>query len=319
MQHWQPTAPVDAMTARAALLARIRAFFSARDITEVETPVLSPAGNSDPGIEQFSLDSSPHRWLRTSPEYAMKRLLAAASGDIYELSRVFRQGESGRHHNPEFTLLEWYRVGWTYHELMKETAELVNACGEGFDRHWRPVKISYREWFKDHAGIDPLAASCGRLSDCARAHRLEVENSEQMDRDEWLHLIVSHVIQPALECKRMYLVYDFPATQAALARIRPGEPPAAERFEIFLGPTELANGYQELTDPNEQRARFEAENARRQRAGQATPTLDENLLSALEHGLPDCAGVALGVDRLLMACLGAESLDQVIAFPFDRA
>ena len=267
---WRPSTGTEALAARAALLVEIRRFFGNRDVLEVTTPVLSGAGNTDPGIEPFELAAGCTRWLRTSPEYAMKRLLAAGSGDIYELGPVFRNGEAGRHHNPEFTLLEWYRVGWTYRQLMEEVAELVCDCGARFGHQWRGVECSYRELLQRHAGIDPLAAPDKDLRVRARELGLDPVGNEGFQRDDWLDLLISHIVQPALPADTLTLVHDFPASQAALARIRPGEPPLAERFEAFLGKLELANGYQELTDAAEQRARFERENLRRAASGRRT-------------------------------------------------
>ncbi len=315
---WRPTAGQDALMARAELLARIRRFFADRGVLEVETPVLSRAGNSDPGLSQLRLRDADF-WLRTSPEYAMKRLLAAGSGDIYELGRVFRHEESGRHHNPEFTLLEWYRVAWACSRLWAELAELVNACGALFRRQWEVKTQSYRDSFLDLAGIDPFAATLKELQECAGRHRIDVASAGGLDHDGWLDLLFSGVVQNRLHPDALTIIHDFPASKAALARVRPGNPPLAERFEVFLGRVELANGYQELTDAAEQRARFEAENRNRVASGQGAVKLDENLLAALEAGLPECSGVALGVDRLLMACLGADHIDEVLGFPFRRA
>lgn len=312
---WRPVADRHTLEARARLLGCMRAFFADRGVLEVETPMLSAAGNSDPAICQVRARDG---FLRSSPEYAMKRLLAAGSGDIFELGRVFREGERGGRHNPEFTLLEWYRVGWDYHDLMRETADLVNHCGKAFRRSWTPNYMTYAELFSEHTGIDPHTASLRELARCARGHGVDISSPGELDRDAWLDLLLSHVVQPQLAAGAMTLVSEYPASQAALSRIQPGPPPVAQRFELFLGPLELANGYQELTDESEQRMRFRAENLGRELHGGAVP-LDERLLAALAHGLPECAGVALGVDRLLMACLRLEHIDQVLAFPAERA
>jgi len=319
MADWRPATDRATLQARARLMGLIREYFSAREVLEVETAALSTAGNSDPGIQQFALDGNPALQLRTSPEYPMKRLLAAGCSDIYEMGRVFRDGESGKLHNPEFTLLEWYRLGWNYTELMAETAALVGHCGKAFGRKWPVQSKCYREVFSDLAGVDPFSAESGELSVCASGHGLNVSGSTGLDRDGWLDLLLSHVIQQNLPRDTITMIFDFPASQSALARIRPDEPPVAERFELFLGGIELANGYQELTDAMEQRARFENENRKRVASGLDPAVLDEHLLAALAHGLPQCAGVALGVDRLLMTCLGHPSIEQVLAFPADRA
>lgn len=313
-EHWRPTTTVSQLQARARLLRDIRDYFSTQCVMEVETPVISSAGNTDPEIE--SIRTGNGHYLRTSPEFALKRLLAAGSGDIFELGRVFRAGESGRSHNPEFTLLEWYRNGFSYQELMDEVATLVRHCGrEKFDQ-WPQQKLSYQQLFLRFVDLDPFTASEQELS--AKAKENGIDDIE-LDRRQWLDLLISLVIQPALPVNQLTFVYDFPAEQAALAKVRPGNPPMAERFELYLGRTELANGYQELTDEQEQQRRFETENLQRANRGQAICEVDHHLLKALEHGLPECAGVALGVDRLLMAIVDADSIDDVTAFPFSRA
>jgi len=272
------------------------------------------AGNTDPEIR--SIRTGDGGFLRTSPEFALKRLLAAGSGDVFELGRVFRGGESGRTHNPEFTMLEWYRTGFSYHALMDEVAALVKHCGRGkFDR-WPIHKLSYRQLFLRHLDLDPFEADEQALSRCAKQHGLD---ELELNRKQWLDLLISVVIQPALPAEYLTFVHDFPANQAALARIRQDEPPVAERFELYLGRTELANGYQELTDAAEQARRFESDNKERERRGQVVYPTDRHLVDALEHGLPECAGVALGVDRLLMAIVDAGTISEVTAFPHSRA
>lgn len=307
--RWKPAASMQALRIRADLLSRVRSFFSRRDILEVETPVLSVGGNSDPGITQFSTAEAT-RWMRTSPEYAMKRLLAAGSGDIYELGRVFRQGESGRNHNIEFTMLEWYRLGWSYHQLMDEVCELVRYCIP--EVPFRESKVSYRELFSACTGLDPATVTSQELEKFVRSSGLK---APELSRTQMLDLVISHFVQPELPEDGLTIVFDYPADQAALAKIRQDKPPVAERFEIFAGKVELANGYQELTDAGEQRRRFELENRLHTRNGEAEIPIDENLISALEAGLPECAGVALGFDRLLMKATGADSLADVMAFP----
>jgi len=281
---------------------------------EVETPMISQAGNTDPEIQSIRTDDGGY--LRTSPEFAHKRLLAAGSGDIFELGRVFRAGEAGRHHNPEFSLLEWYRIDVDYHRLMDEVAALVLHCGQGKFNCWPQQKLTYRELFLQYLEIDPVTASTEELISMATTHGV---TKLDLDRRQWLDLLLSHFIQPALPDNSLTFVYDYPANQAALANIREDTPPVAERFELYLGQTELANGYQELTDAAQQQHRFENDN--RQRRGQQKPAyaIDQNLLAALSTGLPECAGVALGVDRLLMVICGVESLDEVLAFPSSRA
>jgi len=313
-ENWRPTATADQLRARARLLRDIREYFSGQAVMEVETPLISSAGNPDPEIE--SIKTADGSYLRTSPEFPLKRLLAAGSGDIFEMGRVFRAGESGRSHNPEFTLLEWYRNGFSYHRLMEEVAALVRHCGRGKFDHWPEQKLSYQQLFLDSLDLDPFKASQQEL--CAKANECGIDDIE-LDRRQWLDLLISVVIQAELPKNQLTFVYDFPADQAALSRVRPGDPPIAERFELYLGRTELANGYQELSDGQEQRRRFEAENTQRENRGQASCEVDHHLLEALENGMPECAGVALGVDRLLMAIVGAKSIDEVTAFPFSRA
>lgn len=313
-EDWQPKAAASQLRARARLLQDIRAYFSTRGVMEVETPLISMAGNTDPEIHSIRTDNGGY--LRTSPEFPLKRLLAAGSGDIFELGRVFRAGEAGRSHNPEFTLLEWYRTGFSYHRLMDEVADLVRYCGGGRFDQWPQQKLSYRQLFQQHIDLDPFTADKQSLSARAKSHGIDAID---LDCKQWLDLLISVVIQPALPKDCLTFVYDFPANQAALAKIRPGDPPIAERFELYLGQTELANGYQELTDAREQRQRFESDNRQRQERGQTACKIDQRLIMALEHGMPECAGVALGVDRLLMAIGGVDSIAEVIAFPSSSA
>jgi len=311
---WQPVASPTQLKARARLLLDMRSFFYDRDVLEVETPVISMAGNTDPEILSIMTDSGGY--LRTSPEFALKRLLAAGSGDIFELGRVFRAGESGRSHSPEFTMLEWYRSGFSYHHLMDEVASLVKLCGHGKFDQWPEQRLSYQQLFLRHLDLDPFSADVKELLQVAKKNGI---SDIDLDRRQWLDLLISLVIQPALPEEGLTFIYDFPAEQAALARIRQGTPPLAERFELYLGRTELANGYQELTDPVEQQRRFEFENKQRKKRGQQISEIDSHLVSALEHGMPECAGVALGVDRLLMNLCDAETISEVTAFPFSRA
>ncbi|MDQ3617955.1 MAG: EF-P lysine aminoacylase EpmA [Pseudomonadota bacterium] len=323
--HWQPTASFDAIRLRAALKARIRSFFTARDITEVETPVLSPAGNTDPNIASFSLefsgrtDGAPRtRWLRTSPEYPLKRLLAAGFGDCYELGRVFRDGEAGGRHNPEFTMLEWYRVGWDHRQLIDETAALINEALALVGRSAPLQSTSYRGLYRREIGIDPMYASD---EDVRAALGDVVIDPTGMTRDDWLDLLMTHRLQPNFPPDQLLAIRDYPASQCALARIRDDADgiPVAARFEMYLGSLELANGYHELADAAEQGARFDRDRQVRMQRGQASPTSDERLLAALASGFPDCAGVALGVDRLLMAMLGTDRIADVLAFDFASA
>jgi len=312
----------EALRLRARLYASLRAFFADRGVTEVETPVLSRAGNTEPNIDGFSTTfagpvdaGARQRFLRTSPEYPLKRLLAEGFGDCFELGRVFRNGEAGASHNPEFTMLEWYRIGSDHRRLMLECAQLVRTALALIERDADVTALSYREWFRRGLGLDPFMADERTLREPLLEFRIDPEG---LTRDDWLDLLVTHRLQPALEAGAITIVYDFPASQCSLARIRQGQPAVAERFELYLGRQELANGYHELNDAAEQRARFEHDNARRRARGQPELPLDENLLAALD-GLPDCAGVALGVDRLLMDMLETSDIRDVLAFSFNAA
>ncbi|WP_296246116.1 EF-P lysine aminoacylase EpmA [uncultured Stenotrophomonas sp.] len=314
---------IEALRQRARLNALIRGFFAARDVLEVETPIMSAAGNTEPNIEGFHtrfsghVDAgSPQRWLRTSPEYPLKRLLAAGVGDCYELGRVFRNGEAGGRHNPEFTMLEWYRVGWDHHRLIEETIALVQEALVLVQRPPASVRIvSYRDLFMQAVALDPFLADEAQL----RAGLGEVGiQPDGLTRDDWLDLLMSHRIQSQFAADAITVIHDWPASQAALARIRPGTPPLAERFELYLGSVELANGYHELNDAVEQRQRFERDLAIRAARGAEQPPLDEAFLAALPS-LPACAGVAVGVDRLLMALAGTPRIGDVLAFDFANA
>ncbi len=310
------------LRARARLYAHVRAFFAEHAVLEVETPLLSAAGNTDPNIESFHTEFSGHtdagvrrRWLRTSPEFPLKRLLAAGIGDCYELGRVFRNGEAGARHNPEFTMLEWYRVGSDHRRLMTEVSALIVSTLVLFERRADVVEISYRDWFFQSLEIDPHTATVEELQSTLSDVRIDAQG---LGRDDWMDLIITHRLQPANPDARLLLVYDYPATQCALARIRHGEPPVAERFEAYLGARELANGYHELNDAAEQRLRFERDQAVRVARGLPLPSIDERLLAALP-GLPDCAGVAMGMDRLLMCLLGVADIRELLTFDFARA
>jgi lysyl-tRNA synthetase class 2 len=321
---WRPTASLAVLKLRAQLLARVREFFAKHGVLEVETPLLSHAGTTDPNLHSFSAqslapgDAPVPLYLHTSPEFAMKRLLAAGSGAIYQVGKVFRAGEIGRLHNPEFTMVEWYRVDFDYHRLMTEVADLVAEAMMGFRRLDTPEKLSYVEAFSRHAGVDPHTASATQLAEAARSHGIAVANLAEDDCDAWRDLLLIHVVEPHLGRGRLTFLYDYPASAAALARLRPSDPPVAERFELYLDGVELANGFQELTDADEQRRRFEQDKRRRAERNLASIPSDRRLLAALAYGLPTCSGVALGLDRLLMLASGARSIADVVAFPFDR-
>lgn len=319
MSYWQPSASIERLRARADIIDQIRRFFADRQVLEVDTPALSRAAVSDPHLFPFVTPFEPEGggersllYLHTSPEYPMKRLLAAGSGAIWQLCKVFRNGETGTRHNPEFSMLEWYRPGFDHHQLMDEVAELVRDVIGCPPIH----KVTYSRLFVDHLGLDIHQCETAEL---ARVGRMRCGFEGELDRDGWLNLLFSHCIEPALLEPTM--VYAFPASQAALARIVEEDDtlPCAARFELFIQGMELANGYYELTDAAEQAQRFEADQARRRELGRPVLPVDNNLVAALGHGLPDCAGVALGVDRLVMLALGVTRIDEVVAFTLDRA
>lgn len=314
---FRPTATWDLLRRRAELLRRVRAFFERHGFLEVETPIVSADTVVDRHLEPFSLDDAGRTlWLQTSPEFAMKRLLAAGAGPIYQIARVFRRDELGPLHNPEFTMVEWYQPGAGLREGIDLLGDLAHEMlGRG------PAEpITYAEAFRRHLGIDPHGASCAELSGLAR--RLGITCPESLggdDRDGWLDLLLVERIQPHLGPARPVVLYDYPASQSALARIRPGPPPVAERFELYVSGVELANGFHELTDPAELRRRNAEVNRQRQADGHPALPEQSRLLEAMEAGLPNAAGCALGFDRLVMAAGGAKSIQDVIAFPADRA
>lgn len=315
--HWRPRATRAVLAARAELLAELRRFFAEHDVLEVVPPLLSRNTVTAPAIESIEArapgyDAQGVLYLQTSPEYAMKRLLASGSGPIYAITPAFRDGESGARHNPEFCLLEWYRPGYTLEQLMDEVERLVHRVLE----RTAATRISYREAVRRHVGLDPFDAETDALA--AAASRYALVDAERLSRDELLDFLLSVVVEPRLGDGACF-VHGFPGSQAALAELDPGPPPVARRFELFVDGLELANGYQELTDADEQRHRFEREREARRGNAQRVPDVDERLIAALEHGLPRTSGVALGVDRLLMLKLGLDDIRDTLAFPIDRA
>jgi lysyl-tRNA synthetase class 2 len=320
IDSWRPTASPEALLLRAEILAKIRAFFAEREVLEVETPLLAAAPVTDLHLHALrcryrgpGADGGRDLYLQTSPEFAMKRLLAGGSGPIYQICRAFRNSEVGQRHNPEFTILEWYRPGWDHHRLMDEMDELLAATLGSRSAE----RLTYAAVFDRYAGVDVRAETDDSLR--GRVADLGVTGVDGLSRDDLLDLVLTHVIEPKLgHCQPTY-IHDYPVSQAALAKTRDDDPPVAERFEVFIEGVELANGYHELTDPVEQRRRFEADLEARREGGLPDVPIDEHLLAALEHGLPDCAGVALGVDRLLMVASGTRDLSDVISFPIDRA
>ncbi len=314
---WRPGATLPVMRARAQLLRRVRDFFAARDVLEVETPLLGRAFGTDPAIQPFVVREDTATWyLQSSPEFYMKRLLAADSGPIYQISKAFRQGEAGRRHNPEFTLLEWYRPGFSAVDLMDELADLMRyLLGTVLEVQNCP----YAELFAQTLQLDIFAADAGALRDCAVAQQIPDAADLVLERDAWLDLLWAECIEPQLPPEQLTFVTDYPASQAALAELNAQDPRTAARFELYYAGLELANGFQELTDAAAQAARFNADNVQRQRAGQPILPLDTRFIAALQHGLPRCAGVAVGLDRVLLAQLELSSLDQVQTFATERA
>jgi len=308
---WRPTATWEVLAKRAELLAQIRSFFARAGVLEVETPQLGNFAVTDLHIDCVAATvNGATRYLQSSPEYFMKRLLAAGAGPIYSLGKVFRDEECGRRHRPEFTLLEWYRPGWDEHLLMDEVARLIAGLSP------QPLAVSvrpYGEVFAEITGLDPHRADTADLASCAARHCGGDWRSEP--RATLLDLLFSQVVEPRLP-DGLLLLCDYPACQAALARLgkNPAGEPVARRFELFLNRMELGNGYFELADADEQRRRFAADMAAREGAGKRPMAADERLLAALRHGLPDCAGVAIGVDRLLMQLVGAGDIAEVLAF-----
>jgi lysyl-tRNA synthetase class 2 len=302
------------------MLDAARAFFRERGVLEVETPLAVSATVTDVQIESLALSGTAPRFLHTSPEYAMKRVLAAGSGDIYQICRVFRAGECGRLHNPEFTMVEWYRLGMDLPAIMRETAELTAALLTAGGRASGPVEsITYAQAFQQHFGCDPLDATTEHLAGLARAQGLVDSSAVAATRDDLLDFLVATRVGPGLGHGRLTCLHHFPASQAALARFDAVDPRTALRFELYAEGIELANGYVELADVREQQRRFAEDLAERGRRGLAQPLIDARLLAALEHGLPPCAGVALGFDRVAMLALGAASIGEVMAFSWERA
>jgi len=321
---WRPTAELAALRTRAALLAQVRRFFAERGVLEVETPLLSSGVGTDPALEplQTNFTGPGHAaglrlFLQTSPEFAMKRLLAAGSGPIYQICKAFRNGELGRRHNPEFSILEWYRPGWDHDRLIEELIDLVRSL---LDPQLPVERIEYCDLFHRRWGLDPLEAPLEALRAVAVAEGIPGAASiDLQDRDQWLDLLLSQILEPELGRGCLTVLEHYPASQAALARLHPQDPRLAHRFELYCEGLELANGYHELADAAEQRQRFQLDRELRLRRGQPELPGDQRLLAALEAGLPDCSGVAVGLDRILMLRSGAQSIEQVLAFPLSRA
>jgi elongation factor P--(R)-beta-lysine ligase len=317
-RDWRPTATREMLQQRATLLARARAFFAVRGVLEVDTPLVVNAPVTDVHIHsaRVMLDVGRQFFLHTSPEYAMKRLLAAGAGEIYQICHVVRSLERGRLHNAEFTLIEWYRPGYSLAALMEEVEALVRELLGAAGPARASERLSYREAFRRALALDPFTAPLAELAEHARRAGFE---GVAADRDELLELLMGALIGPRLGQHALTFVHGYPASQAALARLDPDDPGAAERFELYGEGLELANGFHELASVREQRRRFERDLQERRRLGLPEASIDERLLAALEAGLPDCCGVALGFDRTLMLATGAKSIDEVLPFPIERA
>lgn len=317
--NWRPTASLTNQQLRAKLYSEIRRFFAKRGVLEVETPLLSQHTVTDIHIESFqtiyySHKEKRHYYLQTSPEYAMKKLLASGSGPIYQICKAFRNGETGSQHNPEFTLLEWYRPGFSYQDLMNEIDKLL----QHILYTKKAVQKTYSELFLEHLSINPFRVSLDKLRALARHFSL-VNSSDYKDRDTLLQFLFTHIVEPKIGFEQPLFVYDFPASQATLAKIHPKNSNTALRFELYIEGMECANGFEELIDAQEQRHRFEKDILKRQEKGLSKIGIDYYFLSALEDGLPSCAGVAVGLDRLLMIKAKAKQISDVITFPIDIA
>ena len=320
--NWRPTASLQALRERAQLYTAIRQFFAERDVLEVDTPVLSHGTVTDVFIDGFSTNfaysDSGHNetlYLQTSPEFALKRLLASYQTSIYQLSKAFRHEGFGRLHNPEFTMLEWYRVGLDHHALMDEISDLLKALIGA----QQTERMTYQQAFQKHLNLDPLSDSTQRIAEVFNDCKIDLSDEYPIDHDGMLQLLFSYEIEPRIGQQYPCFIYDYPASQSSLAKINRDDPRVADRFELYFKGTELANGFHELQDAAEQRKRFEHDNRFRRTFRFEEKPLDERFLASLEAGLPDCAGVAMGIDRILMLKHGYTHIEQVLAFPVNRA
>lgn len=318
---FQPTADLETLKRRSALLSQIRDVFRANGYWEVETPLLSHDTVVDAHLDPFRVaiadNSTDHVFLQTSPEFAMKRLIAAGADRIYQITKSFRRGEFGKRHNPEFTMAEWYALDETYHQQMDFVESLLRSL-HNFDN--TPfARVTYAEAFANAFSTDVVSLNAHQLLDLAKTHHIDIPVGTATDCDAILNVLLAEKVEPQLGRQTPAFLYDYPASQSALARVRRQTPAVAERFELYIDGIEFCNGYQELTDPGELRERIANENAIRVREGLSELPTTSRLLNAMESGLPDCSGVALGIDRLAMWLFARDSLSQVIAFPFDRA
>lgn len=334
--RWRSKASHEILLKRALMLKNIRAFFDARGVIEVETPLLSHYCTTDPHLESFQSSFRGEAcYLNTSPEYAMKRLLAAGSQSIYQICKAFRDDELGPNHNPEFTMLEWYRTNYDMRQLMDEVAELMRNLSQisEFSSLVSPLEkpafvyLSYQQAFEKYAGINPHQTNSKQCYQAAVENKVEIPVGLDTgsDTDEevnaWLDWLLIQLVLPAFDRQGFTFLYDYPASQCALAKVEKNEQriPVAKRFELFFGEIELANGFNELTDSDEQLRRFEMENQRRKKEGKQEGCIDNNFIAALKSGLPDCSGVAIGLDRLLMMFTNTDCIDQVLSFSWNDA
>lgn len=313
-----PTCSKETWKKRQELLGRVRRFFEQRSVLEVETPVLSHACGTDPNLDYFKTQGAQTRYLMTSPEFHLKRLLASGFGDVYAIARSFREDETGERHNPEFTMIEWYRVGMSMENLMTEVEEL---CSEILNLRVTARRTRYAEAFMEYAGIDPFDENFSNWKSCCEKHGIPLFECKEFVLEEWRDYVMACIIEPKLDMKNGEFIYDYPASQAALAQVHTGADGKnyADRFELYLGGMELCNGYHELTDFKEQAKRFQEDLNLRKQMNKDLPLEDLRFLAALEHGMPECSGVALGFDRLAMLALGKQDIREVILFPGDLA
>ncbi|MFV1985265.1 MAG: EF-P lysine aminoacylase EpmA [Thiohalomonadales bacterium] len=317
--YWQTTTTLEVLQTRAKLLTIIHDFFNSKGVLQVDTPAISQFSNTDPAIESFIIQEKKNVYLQTSPEFPMKRLLANGFGSIYQICKVFRSCEKGRYHNPEFTLLEWYRIEMDHFDLMTEVEALLSVINSTYPFYEFIEKISYQKLFLKYINIDPLASSVTELNQFIKKNlKGSIHNNGKMKHNELCDYLMSHVIQDKMLDKSLIFVYDYPAEQASLAQLN-ADKLTARRFEVFVSGIELANGFHELRDAHEQRKRFLNDQKIRAEAKQDVYPMDEFLIQALKSGLPNCAGVALGIDRLLMLLVNAKHINEVLTFPFDQA
>lgn len=314
---WRPNASVDALRQRAKLLHNIRQFFFKRQVMEVETPQLAQHTVTDPHINSFSVNTPDGlRYLQTSPEYHMKRLLAAGSGPIYQIAKAYRLEEQGPAHNAEFSLLEWYRPGMNHHQLMQEVELLLRELTQ------LPAAshISYQSLFQQYLNINPHQCQRSTLIDCLNQQKIKPHSTANMHKDDLLQWLMSEIIEPKLQTKPLLFVYDYPASQAALAKLSTDQPHIAHRFEMYLYGVELANGFDELCDAQTQLARFKSDiKQSKPHPMKCQAGIDPYLIQALQHGLPPCSGVALGIDRLVQYLIQSKCLADTLSFAWDRA